>query len=132
MNAKGFLLFGAAGGALSVALGAFGAHILRGRLPDSLLAVYHTASQYLIYHSLALLVVGLLLQNRPNQLGLRVSGYLFLAGSLLFSGSLYLLALSGVRGIGMITPLGGLSLLGGWLALVVTLYRDADKARAHD
>ncbi len=122
-SARFFLVAGALGGGLAVAAGAFGAHALRGRLPDSLLAVYHTASQYQMYHSLALLLVGFLIVRWPGYRSLTMSGWLLLAGMVLFSGSLYALALSGVRPLGMITPLGGALLLAGWGLLAVSLYR---------
>lgn len=104
-------------GALAVALGAFGAHGLRERLPADLLAVYHTASLYHLIHTLALLGVALLLQQIGPSPWLRAAGWLFLAGVVLFSGSLYVLAMSGVRWLGAITPLGGVALIGGWLCL---------------
>lgn len=118
MNAaRLFLLLGAGYGLLGVALGAFGAHALRGRLSPELLAVYHTGVQYQFYHAFALLVVGLLCTVRPGP-GLGVAGWCFAAGVLLFSGSLYLLALSGTRWLGAITPVGGLLFLAGWAALI--------------
>ncbi len=125
MNAaRLFLLLGAGYGLLGVALGAFGAHALRGRLTPELLAVYHTGVQYQFYHAFALLAVGVLCQVRPAP-GLGVAGWCFAAGVLLFSGSLYLLALSGTRWLGAITPLGGVLFLAGWAALIWSLWRSA-------
>jgi len=115
--ARLFLLLGSAYGLLGVAFGAFGAHALRARLAPDLLAVYHTGVEYQFYHAFALLAVGLLCLVRPAP-GLGVAGWCFAAGVLLFSGSLYLLALSGTRWLGAITPLGGLLFLAGWGALV--------------
>lgn len=123
--ARLFLLCGAGYGLLGVAFGAFGAHALRTRLTPDLMAVYHTGVEYQFYHALALLGVGVLLQLRPAP-GLMLAGGCFTAGVLLFSGSLYALALSGVRLLGAVTPLGGLLFLAGWAALLWSLLRAAD------
>ena len=112
-----FLLLAAINGFLAVALGAFGAHGLRARLTADLMEAFQTAVQYHFYHALALLGVAVLTLHFPNAALPRASGYLFLAGIVLFSGSLYLLALTGVRWLGAITPLGGLGFLAGWLCL---------------
>ncbi len=98
---------------LGVAAGAFGAHSLKGRLDPEMLTVFETAVRYQIYHSIALVLVGLAGFRFPTA-GLHLSGWLFAAGIVLFSGSLYVLALSGVRWMGAITPLGGVAFLGGW------------------
>jgi uncharacterized membrane protein YgdD (TMEM256/DUF423 family) len=115
--ARPFLLCGSVYGLLGVVCGAFAAHALGGWLAPDLLNTFHTAVQYQFYHAGALLVVGLLLQQKPVPL-LRLAGWCFAVGVLLFSGSLYLLALSGVRWFGAITPLGGLLFLAGWAALI--------------
>jgi uncharacterized membrane protein YgdD (TMEM256/DUF423 family) len=109
-----FLVLASLNGFLSVALGAFAAHGLRGRLSAELLSTFQTGVQYHMYHALALFGVGLLTLNYPAASLPKVSGYLFLAGILLFSGSLYLLSFTGVRWLGAITPLGGLAFLAGW------------------
>lgn len=117
-----FLAAGAASSLVSVAAGAFGAHALKSRLPPDLLLIFEVGARYQMYHALALCVVGLLLALLPQQGGraaLQASGWLFCAGTLLFSGSLYVLALSGQRWLGAITPLGGLCFLGGWAALLI-------------
>lgn len=111
---------GALYGLLGVALGAFGAHALRTRLPADLLAVWKTAVEYQMYHALALLLVGLLLRPAPSAL-LQGAGLCFAAGVLLFSGSLYALCLSGVRALGAITPLGGVLFIVGWALLLAAL-----------
>src|SRR4051794_62026 len=98
---------------LAVALGAFGAHALKARLTPDSLAIWHTAVEYQTVDGLALLGVGLWLQRTPDQSLLGWAGWLFVAGMVLFSGSLYVLALSGVRGLGAITPFGGLAFLAG-------------------
>jgi uncharacterized membrane protein YgdD (TMEM256/DUF423 family) len=108
----------------AVALGAFGAHALRARLAPDLQAVWQTAVQYHAWHALALLAVGLLLLVRPEA-GVGVAGWLFVAGIALFSGSLYALALTGVRGLGAVTPVGGVAFLAGWLAFAWAAWRSA-------
>ena len=120
---KLFLVAAAISGFCAVALGAFGAHALKARLSGELMAVYQTAVQYHFYHCLALLAVGLLMLQAPQAGSLKWSGFGFLAGSLIFSGSLYLLAITGTRWLGAITPVGGLLLLFGWAALAVAIYR---------
>lgn len=113
---------GAVSGALAVGAGAFGAHALRARLSPAMLDVFETAARYQMYHALALLVVALLLDRRPGT-ATRIAGWLFVAGTLLFSGSLYAMALSGMRSLGAITPLGGVCFLVGWVSLAVAVGR---------
>ncbi len=110
-------------GFLAVALGAFGAHGLKNRLSAEMMAVYETAVQYHFYHTFALLAVGLLLQFGVQHAGLRAAAWLFTLGMVLFSGSLYALALSGVKVLGAITPLGGLMFLIAWACLAVAALR---------
>ena len=116
-SAKLMLAAGAAYGFLAVALGAFGAHALRSRLGGEMLAIWRTAVEYHFWHALALVLVGVLALQRPAT-ALAVSGAAFAAGVLIFSGSLYALALSGERALGAVTPIGGVLLLCGWAALV--------------
>jgi uncharacterized membrane protein YgdD (TMEM256/DUF423 family) len=116
-GARFFLVAGALSAAVAVMLGAFGAHGLRGRLPADLLAIYQTACQYHVYPALGLLVVGLLALQAPTNGALRGSGWLMLLGTVLFSGSLYLLAITGQRWLGAITPLGGTAWIAAWLLL---------------
>lgn len=123
MIAKLFLAVAAASGFLAVALGAFAAHSLRGRLSASLLSVYETAVQYHFYHTLALFGLALLMQRVGENTLLVSSGYLFLAGIVLFSGSLYAIALGGPSWLGPITPLGGLAFLAAWLLLFTAVIR---------
>jgi uncharacterized membrane protein YgdD (TMEM256/DUF423 family) len=113
---RGFAVAGSLSALLAVAAGAFGAHALRERLAVDLLAVFETAARYQMYHALALLFVAWAATQWPSAT-LFVAGCLFLGGTVLLSGSLYLLALTGARWWGAVTPLGGLLLLGGWLAL---------------
>jgi uncharacterized membrane protein YgdD (TMEM256/DUF423 family) len=113
-----FLLLGSASGFVSVAAGAFGAHALRARLAPELLAVFETGSRYQMYHALALLGVAWAAGRWPGPL-VAWSGWLFVIGTILFSGSLYALALTGVRWLGAVTPLGGLCFLSGWVCLAL-------------
>ena len=117
---KIWLVAGSVFAGLGVAAGAFGAHALKSRLSENLLAAFETGVRYQMYHAFALLVVGLL-WTRYHGIALQVSGWAFIAGVVLFSGSLYGLALSEMRWLGPVTPLGGLALLIGWVALVVAL-----------
>lgn len=121
--ARLFFALGAVSALLAVGLGAFGAHALRTRLDDYARGVFDTAVQYHFYHSLALLAVGLLAAGQPGNTLLRSSGWLFLLGVCLFSGSLYLLSISGVRWLGAITPLGGLCFIAGWACLATAGWR---------
>lgn len=122
-----FLAAGAASGFIAVAAGAFGAHALKARLPPELLVTFEVGARYQMYHALALCLVGLLGARGDAAPGgaLSAAGWLFSVGTLLFSGSLYLLALLGLRWLGAITPLGGLCFLGGWLALLWAALRPA-------
>ena len=102
--------------AVAVALGAFGAHALRARLVPDMQAVFEIGVRYQMYHALALLGVAMAYGRWPSA-PILVAGWLFVLGSVVFSGSLYLLAVTGQRGLGAVTPLGGAALLVGWLAL---------------
>ena len=113
-----FLLLGAIFGFLGVALGAFGAHALRGRLSPEMLAMFETGVRYQMYHTLALLITGLVMARIDGWL-FHLAGWCFVAGILIFSGSLYALALTGVTVLGAITPIGGLAFLAGWACLAV-------------
>lgn len=116
------LLLAALAGLTGVALGAFAAHGLKGRLTADYLAVFQTGTQYQLIHALALFGVGLLALQRPGRL-LNCAGALFALGIVLFSGSLYLLTLSGVSALGMVTPFGGVAFLAGWLCLGLAAWR---------
>ncbi len=118
-----FLLVGSLLAGLAVALGAFGAHALRERLGADLLNTFETAVRYQMYHALALLAVGLILSRFPSSAFIPASGWLFVAGIILFSGSLYLLCFTGARWLGAITPLGGVAFILGWLALAWGVWR---------
>ena len=112
------LLVGAVAGFIAVGFGAFGAHGLRGRLSSEMMAAFETGVRYQMYHALAILVTAVALANVDARL-LRIGAWLFALGIVLFSGSLYALALTGVTRLGMITPLGGLAFLAGWALLIV-------------
>lgn len=107
---------------LGVALGAFGAHALRSRLSADMLQVFETGVRYHFYHSLALFAVGWLAETHPSP-WVSAAGAAFAIGVFVFSGSLYVLAVSGVKGWGAITPLGGLAFLVGWALLAVGSFR---------
>jgi len=113
---KTFLLLGAVAAFLAVTLGAFGAHALRGRLSPDMLAVFQTGVQYHVYHALALILVSAIMGRMSGWL-IQTAGWCFVAGIVLFSGSLYLLAATGVTVVGAITPIGGLAFLIGWACL---------------
>ncbi len=111
-----FLELGGLFGALAVALGAFGSHALRARLPADQLRTFETGITYQMYHALALVGVGLMVERFGSML-LSVAGWLYVIGILLFSGSLYMLAATRIRLFGIVTPFGGVAFVLGWLAL---------------
>lgn len=115
-----FFGLGAVSALVSVAAGAFGAHALRARLTPESLAVFETAARYQMYHALALLAVGWAVTRWPGSSAVW-AGWLFIVGTVLFSGTLYALALTGVRWLGAIAPLGGLALLAGWICLALAV-----------
>jgi uncharacterized membrane protein YgdD (TMEM256/DUF423 family) len=117
-----FFALGAMFGGLGVAAGAFAAHGLRDRLTPDLLAVFETAARYQMYHALALLLVAWACGRWPGTLTV-ASGWCFVAGIVVFSGSLYLLAISGTRWLGAVTPLGGVAFLLGWALLALAALR---------
>jgi len=113
-----FFSLGAASAFVAVAAGAFGAHALRARLSPELLAVFETGARYQMYHALGLMAVAWAATRWPGALP-QWAGWLFVGGTVLFSGSLYALALSGVRALGAVTPLGGVAFLAGWVCLAL-------------
>src|SRR3954470_13897894 len=117
-----FFGFGALSAFIGVALGAFAAHGLKARLDPTMLATFETGVRYQMYHALGLLAVGWACTRWPGG-ATAASGWLFVAGTLLFSGTLYALALSGERWLGAITPIGGVAFLAGWLSLAWSVYR---------
>lgn len=119
-----FGALGALAGFVAVAAGAFGAHALRARLAPDLLAAFETGARYLMYHALALLLVAVAHAQRPAA-ALRAAGWLFTAGAVVFSGSLFALALTGARVLGAVTPVGGVCFLAGWLCLASVFLGDS-------
>jgi uncharacterized membrane protein YgdD (TMEM256/DUF423 family) len=117
MSARPALVAASLAMALAVALGAFGAHALKARLAPDMLAIWQTGVTYHAWHALALLALGLLMLHAPYNAPLRIAAWLFVAGIVLFAGSLYALALGAPRAVGAVTPLGGVAFIAGWIAL---------------
>lgn len=116
-----FIIAGAINAAIAVAFGAFGAHALKEKLSAHYLAVWETAVQYQMFHALGLIAIGILMSS--SLLGpitqLNWAGYLLLAGTIIFSGSLYILSLTGIGILGAITPIGGVAFIAGWIMLII-------------
>lgn len=122
MKNRNILLAGAVFMALAVLLGAFGAHALKNVLSPEMLTIYHTGVEYQFYHALGLLIIGVIgFQIKSKLIGW--AGILLTAGIILFSGSLYVLALSGIKGLGAITPIGGISFVAGWIILAIGIVK---------
>lgn len=121
-----FATIGAASGFVAVAAGAFGAHALKSHLAPDMLAVFETGARYQMFHALALLAVAWAATRWPCR-AIAVSGGCFIAGTILFSGSLYLLACTGLRGFGAITPFGGVLFLAGWLLFALAAWRESSR-----
>ncbi len=117
-----WLALGAANAFIAVAAGAFGAHGLKAKLTPQLLETWEVGARYHVYHALGLIAVGLLATLRPSGLA-NASGWAMLVGIVIFSGSLYALALSGVRMLGAITPIGGLAFLAAWVLFALAALR---------
>src|SRR3989344_3889079 len=124
-DARWFLLRGAANAALAVLLGAFGAHSLKTHLSADMMAVYQTGLQYHLFHALGLLAVGFALKQIGDSAWLRWSGWLMLAGIVIFSGSLYVLSATGWKWLGAVTPLGGVSFIIAWALFIVAAVKFA-------
>ena len=123
-----FILCSSISGFISVLAGAFGAHALRARIPPELLVTFETGARYQMYHALALLAVAWLVSRAPNNTALW-AGRLFIIGTVLFSGSLYLIALTGVPRFGLVTPFGGVAFLAGWICLALAAYKGGSQTR---
>ena len=119
-----FLALGGISGALAVVVGAFGAHGLKAKLSPEMLSIYQTGVQYHFYHTFALLAIGGLCLYKPPSNIINACGYFFIAGIILFSGSLYALAISGVRALGAITPIGGVLLIVAWILFTVAAIKN--------
>lgn len=120
-TSKLFLILGGVNAALVVMLGAFGAHGLKAKISAEMLAVYQTGVHYHLFHALGLLVVGLVASQIADSVWLRWSGWLMLLGIILFSGSLYVLSVSGLRWLGMVTPFGGVAFIAAWIVFVIAI-----------
>ncbi|MBX9916571.1 MAG: DUF423 domain-containing protein [Nitrosomonas sp.] len=121
---KTFLILGILNMVLCIALGAFGAHGLKQFLSADMLSVYHTGVQYHFYHAFGIIVIGLLLLHFPKSRLMPVSGWLMMAGIVLFSFSLYALSVTGTRSLAMITPFGGVSFLTAWILLAYAVWKE--------
>lgn len=117
-----FVMIGALSGGIGVAAGAFGAHALRARLEPRMLEVFETGARYQMYHALAMLAAAWVVTRFPGSMA-NASGWLFLAGTVLFSGSLYTMAFTGIRALGAITPIGGVCFIAGWACLALAALR---------
>ena len=124
LTSRRFIALGAFIAFLSVALGAFGAHAVKNSITPELMRVYQTAVDYQFYHALGLILIGLIYQLHQSRL-ITVAGWLMLTGIVIFSGSLYILSLSGIRWLGAITPIGGTAFIAAWLFLFYALIRPA-------
>jgi uncharacterized membrane protein YgdD (TMEM256/DUF423 family) len=117
-----FLILGALSAFIGVATGAFGAHVLKSRISAEMLAVFEVGVRYQMYHAFALIATAWMHAKWPSAI-VTTSGWCFLTGTLLFSGSLYLLSVSGIKWLGAITPFGGLAFLAGWACLAWAAWR---------
>lgn len=120
---KIFVLMGSISAFIGVALGAFGAHGLKSKVAQEMLKVWETAVLYHLIHALALILIGILCYLMPEASSVRHAGWAILVGTVLFSGSLYLLVLTGSKPLGIITPLGGVAFLAGWLLLAIAIWQ---------
>jgi uncharacterized membrane protein YgdD (TMEM256/DUF423 family) len=123
--AKLFLILGGINAALVVMLGAFGAHGLKAKISAEMLTVYQTAVHYHLFHALGLLAVGLVASQIVDSVWLKWSGWLMLLGIILFSGSLYVLSVSGLRWLGMVTPFGGVAFIAAWIVFVIAIAKSS-------
>ena len=120
---KIFVILGSLSAFIGVALGAFGAHGLKTKVSPEMLTVWQTGVQYHLVHALGLVLIGILCQLMPEASMVRNAGWLILIGTVLFSGSLYVMVLSDIRTLGMITPLGGVAFLAGWLLVAIAAWQ---------
>ncbi|WP_017381766.1 DUF423 domain-containing protein [Paenisporosarcina sp. TG-14] len=120
-----FIIAGAINAFIAVAFGAFGAHALKEKLSEKYLAIWETAVQYQMYHAIGLIVIGILMSTNiiGNVSQLSWAGYLMLSGIVIFSGSLYVLSLSGIGILGAITPIGGVAFLTAWVLVIVAVVK---------
>ena len=119
---KIFVLSGAILGFLAVAIGAFAAHALKQKLSTEMHGIFEVGVRYQMYHALAIIIVALLYPYAPSTL-MKAAGISFLIGTIIFSGSLYILALSGIKWLGAITPIGGVLFLAGWICIIIAVLK---------
>jgi uncharacterized membrane protein YgdD (TMEM256/DUF423 family) len=117
-----FVIIGAISAAMGVGAGAFGAHALRAKLEPRMLEVFETGARYQMYHAIALIAVAWAASRWPGSLT-SAAGWLFIAGTVFFSGSLYMMALTDMRALGIITPIGGVCFIAGWICLALAVAR---------
>jgi uncharacterized membrane protein YgdD (TMEM256/DUF423 family) len=122
-SVKLFLILGGVNAALVVVLGAFGAHGLKARITAEMLAMYQTGVHYHLFHALGLLVIGIVAAQVVDSVYLKWAGWLMLVGIILFSGSLYLVSVGGMRWLGIVTPFGGLAFIAAWILFVLALIK---------
>ena len=122
-TSKLFLILGGINAALVVMLGAFGVHGLKAKLTAEMLAVYQTGVHYHLFHALGLLAIGIVATQIADSVWLKWSGWLILLGIILFSGSLYVLSVSGLRWLGMVTPFGGVAFIAAWIVFVIAIVK---------
>lgn len=122
-SAKPFLILGGINAALVVMLGAFGAHGLKARMTAEMLAVYQTGGHYHLFHALGLLVIGIVALHIVDSVYLKWAGWLMFTGIILFSGSLYVVSVVGIRWMGMVTPFGGVAFIAAWILFVLAIIK---------
>ncbi|OXM15200.1 DUF423 domain-containing protein [Paenibacillus herberti] len=123
-----YISYGAVHALIAVALGAFGAHGLKDRLDSDMLAIFETGVRYQMYHAIALMIIALAASRLGDRKGLRVGGRLINVGIFVFSGSLYVLSLSGVKWLGAITPIGGVCFIAGWAIFAYSAWKARDSS----
>ena len=126
---KLFLILGSINAATAVSMGAFGAHFLKTKISEDMLSVFQTAVQYHFYHSLGLLIIGLLTIYFKPKKHLEIAGWMMFIGIILFSGSLYILSTTGSRWLGIITPFGGIAFIISWVYIAITVWKCSSSHR---
>ncbi len=116
-----FVILGSINAGLAVIIGAFGAHLLKDQLSDQLMTIFHTGNQYHFFHALGLFAVAFVASHLSNSKLVKWSGLLMFIGIIIFSGSLYMLSITGIRWLGAITPIGGIAFIGAWLLLLLSV-----------
>ena len=126
---KLFLILGSINAATAVTMGAFGAHSLKTKISQDMLSVFQTAVQYHFYHSLGLLIIGLLTIYFKPEKYLKIAGWIMFIGIILFSGSLYILSTTGTRWLGIITPVGGIAFIISWIYIAIAVWKRSSSHR---